>query len=108
MRTFNLLPSEAVCTELGVRIKRLRLMRNLSQQQLADMAHSSLSSIRRLESHGQAALVLVVRVAQALQVAAQLDPLFNDAVQTIAQAERAASLAVRQRARLPRARKQGG
>ncbi len=102
MRTFNLLSVESVCVELGARIKRFRLMRNLSQQQLADMVGGSLSSVRRLESHGQATLALLVRVAQALQAAAQLDTLFNDEAQTIAQAERAAQLAARQRARTPR------
>jgi transcriptional regulator with XRE-family HTH domain len=102
MRTFDLLPAETVCADLGARIKRLRLMRNLSQQQLADMVAGSLSSVRRLEASGQAGLLLLVRVSQALQVADQLNPLFTEDVQTIAQAERAALLAVRQRARLPR------
>ena len=88
---------------MGVRLKAVRLSRNLSQQQVADMAGSSLSSLRRLEASGQASLQLLVRVAQALQVAAQLDPLFNEQTQTIAQAEQAHQLAQRQRAR-PRSR----
>ena len=100
MRTFDLISADAVCAQLGSRIKRIRLSRNLSQQQLADMAAASLSSVRRLESHGQASMALVVRVAQALQVVAQLDNLFTEDVQTIAQAEHAALVAVRQRARV--------
>jgi ribosome-binding protein aMBF1 (putative translation factor) len=67
MRTFNLLSSSSVCTELGERIKRLRLTKNISQQQLADMTQSSLSSVRRLEGQGQGNLEFIVRVAQALQ-----------------------------------------
>jgi transcriptional regulator with XRE-family HTH domain len=101
MRTFDLISAEAVCRELGARIKNLRLARNLSQQQLADMVAGSLSSVRRLETCGQASALLLVRVSQALQVVDQLSPLFVEEVQTIAQAERAA-LALRQRARLPR------
>jgi transcriptional regulator with XRE-family HTH domain len=102
MRAFNLLSSEAVCAELGARIKRLRLMRNLSQQEVAGMVLASLSSIRRLESHGQGSLLLVVRVANAVQAVGQFDSLFNQPIQTIAQAEREEDLSLRKRARMPR------
>jgi transcriptional regulator with XRE-family HTH domain len=102
-----LLSSDAVCAELGARIKRLRLMRNLSQQDVADMVLASLSSIRRLESHGQGSLLLLVRVANAVQAVGQFDSLFNEPIQTIAQAEREEVLAMRKRARLPRSDKHG-
>lgn len=107
MRLFNLLSPEAASAELGARVKRLRLMRNLSQQQVAGMAGCSLSSLRRLETVGQATLDLVLRVAQALQVAGQFDALFTESVQTIAQAEREAALSLRKRARPPRAQPSG-
>jgi transcriptional regulator with XRE-family HTH domain len=102
MRTVKLLSIEDICRELGGRVKRLRLTRNLTQQQLADMTKSSLSSIRRLEGQGQASLELMVSVAQALQAIDHLDNLFLQPVQTIAQAEREQLLAIRRRARLPR------
>jgi transcriptional regulator with XRE-family HTH domain len=102
MRTFNLLSSSSICTELGVRIKRLRLAQNLSQQQLADMTQSSLSSVRRLEGQGQGSLEFIVRVAQALQALEQLESLFIQPIQSIAQAEREQSLTLRQRARVPK------
>jgi transcriptional regulator with XRE-family HTH domain len=102
MRTFKLLSIEGICLELGGRIKRLRLAQNLTQQQLADMTNSSLSSIRRLEGQGQAGLELMVSVAQALQAIDHLDSLFQQPIHTIAQAEREQLLATRQRARLPR------
>jgi transcriptional regulator with XRE-family HTH domain len=102
MRTFNLLSSNSICSELGVRIKRLRLAQNLGQQQLADMTQSSLSSVRRLEGQGQGSLEFVVRVVQALQAVEQLESLFIQPIQSIAQAEREQSLALRQRARVPR------
>jgi transcriptional regulator with XRE-family HTH domain len=103
MRTFNLLSSQNICAELGGRIKRLRLVQNLSQQQLADMTQSSLSSVRRLEAQGQGSLEFIVRVAQALQAVEQLESLFLQPIQSIAQAEREQSLAYRQRARVPKA-----
>jgi transcriptional regulator with XRE-family HTH domain len=102
MRTFDLLSSQSICTELGGRIKRLRLAQNLGQQQLADMTQSSLSSVRRLETLGQGSLEFVVRVVQALQAVEQLESLFEQPVQSIAQAEREQSLALRRRARVPK------
>ena len=81
----------------------MRLAKNLSQQQLADMTQSSLSSVRRLEAHGQGGLEFIVRVAQALQKVEQLEGLFTQPVQSIAQVEREQFLAQRQRARLPKA-----
>ena len=102
MRTFNLLSSKSICADLGTRLKRLRLAQNLSQQQLAQMTQSSLSSVRRLESQGQGGFEFVVRVAQALQAVDQLEGLFAPSVESIAQAEREQALASRQRARLPR------
>lgn len=99
MRAFNLFPATRICSELGERIKRLRLAHNLSQQQLADMTLVSLSSLRRLEAHGQGSLEFVVRVAQALQVTAQLEPLFDaTTTRSIAQMEQDAALNKRQRA----------
>ena len=102
MRTLSLLPPFAICTEIGGRIKRLRLAQNLSQSQLATMTQTSLSSVRRLEAKGQASFEFVVRVAQALQVIDPFDGLFAPALQSIAQAEAAQALAQRQRARVPR------
>jgi transcriptional regulator with XRE-family HTH domain len=102
MRTFSLISSQSICAVLGGRLKRLRLAQNLSQQQLAEMTQSSLSSVRRLESKGQGGFEFVVRVAQALQAIDQLEDLFAPSVESIAQAEREQALASRQRARLPR------
>lgn len=102
MRTFNLFPSQRVCTEIGGRIKRLRLAQNLTQEQLAQMAQSSLSSVRRLEAQGQGGFEFVVRVAQALQAVDQLELLFSQPAQNIAQIEQEQFRTTRQRARLPK------
>ena len=102
MRTFSFLSPQDICRALGERIKRLRLAQNLSQQQLAQMSQGSLSSVRRLEAQGQGSLEFVVRVAQALQAVDELEGLFAQPIQSIAQAEAEQALASRQRARLPK------
>ena len=102
MRTFNLFPPKRICQEIGSRIKRLRLAQNLTQEQLAKISQSSLSSVRRLEAKGQGGFEFVVRIAQALHVVDQLELLFAPPAQSISQIEQEQSLATRQRARLPK------
>lgn len=94
--------NEAICKLLGERVKRLRLMRNLTQQQVADMTAASLSSVRRLESQGQSSLRMLVDVACALQALDHLSELFQEPIMTIAQLDRDVAVAQRQRARSPR------
>lgn len=93
----ELLSPVAACEQLGHRIRALRLARNVSQRELAGMTGSSLSSIRRLEASGQGSLELLVRVAQSLHAAAQLDALFIQPQDSIARLE--AQTQGRQRAR---------
>jgi transcriptional regulator with XRE-family HTH domain len=102
MRTFDLLTHQEICHEFGQRCRRLRLQANLSQLELADRTGVSLSSIRRLESSGQATLELLVRVAQALHLVSHLENLFVLPVLSIADAEREATATKRQRAASPR------
>ncbi|HEY9106839.1 MAG TPA: helix-turn-helix domain-containing protein [Roseateles sp.] len=95
----DLLPANTVCVQLGQRLRALRLLRNLSQDELAARAGSSLSSVRRLEAKGQGSLELMVRVAQALQSAEGLNSLFEmPALTSIAQAEAQAARPARRRA----------
>lgn len=102
MRTFDLLTHQEICSELGQRCRRLRLQANLSQLELAERAGASLSSIRRLESRGQASLELLVRVSQALHLVSHLESLLVLPVLSIADAERDAVVSGRQRAASPR------
>ena len=98
---FSLESPEAICRVLGMRVRALRLARNVSQAELARMAGSSLSSVRRLEAHGQGSLALVVQVALALQAAEALDALFAPLTLSIAQVEAAEQISQRRRARNP-------
>lgn len=100
MRTFIISPSNVICIELGKRCKAIRLSRNLTQQQLADMVGASLSSLRRFEAQGQASLELFVKVTQSLGVVQQLEPLLlpqQDA--SIADLEQQQTVRQRRRAR---------
>ena len=103
MRAFIFLTPQSMAAELGVRVRQHRLQRNLTQQQLAEMAGTSLSSIRRLEASGQGTVELLAQVAQALQLVTQLGALFTAAEPTIAEVEQRAVAAKRQRARSPSA-----
>ncbi len=102
MGTFDLLTHQEICIELGQRCRHLRLQANLSQFELAKRAGASLSSIRRLESCGQATLELLVRVVQVLHLSHHLENLLVLPVLSIADAERDANTIKRQRAASPR------
>lgn len=105
MRTFDLLTYSEICHELGQRCRCLRLQANLSQHELAERAGVSLSSIRRLETRGQATLELLVRVAQALHLVNHLENLLVLPVLSIADAERDAAATGRRRAAATRPKK---
>jgi transcriptional regulator with XRE-family HTH domain len=105
MRNFNLIPSAGVCTELGARIRTLRLAKNITKQELARMTHSSLSSIHRAEAGGHMTLDLFVRVAQSLHAIDTFDGLLVQSFQSIADLESQETQVLRKRARNPRASK---
>lgn len=61
--------------ELGRRLARQRLDRNLSQERLAEEAGVSRSSVRRLEAGEGSQLVVLIRVLRALRLLGNLDQL---------------------------------
>jgi len=105
MGTFELLTQQEICIELGKRCRRLRLQVNLTQLELAERAGVSLSSIRRMESHGQATLGLLVRTMQVLNMVNQLENLLVLKTISIADAERSVVARQRKRATAPRRQK---
>lgn len=96
---FNLLQPSEILQALGARLRSQRLAQNLSQSELAKMAGLSLGAVRKLEGSGQCTLDTLVRVAQVLGLVAELQPLFELQVQSIAQMRQAAAVQQRQRAR---------
>ena len=65
---------KAIVNELGNRIKRNRLLKNYSQQELADRAGVSKSTLQKLEYGSSVTIKTFVQVLRALK---QLDALDN-------------------------------
>lgn len=63
---------KAICTELGARIKALRLRKNRTQQQVADAAVVSLNLIKALEA-GKGKLSSLIAVLRELEALDDLD-----------------------------------
>jgi putative transcriptional regulator len=68
-----------VLGELGKRLARLRLQRNLTQRQLADEAGVDRKAVLRLEAGEPVQLITLVRVLRALGRLASLDGLLASA-----------------------------
>lgn len=88
---------ETVLRELGARIERTRLERDLTQAQVADTASVGLNTLRRLEAGRGATLTNLVRVLRALDLVDGLDRLVPEPVESPIQQLRRARR-VRQRA----------
>ncbi len=69
---------QALATDLGSKIKRLRLARNITQTKLARTAGVSERTLRRLESGNGATLDTLVRVLSALKLEQNLELLVPD------------------------------
>jgi transcriptional regulator with XRE-family HTH domain len=72
MQITNGLTDDAVLEELGSRLARARLERDLTQQQLAQEAGISVDTVRRLERKQSITLTALLRILRAL---GQLDVL---------------------------------
>lgn len=75
MNITSQITDETVLAELGRRVERLRLDRNLTQDQLAKEAGISRPTLERIESGGVAKLPAFIRVLRALDVLDALDSL---------------------------------
>ncbi len=85
---------------LGARSQRLRLFRNLTQQEVAAKAGVGLKALRRFESSGHGTTETMVRVGFALGVADLFQALFEaPAFNSLEEAEAQASVRTRRRAR---------
>ena len=75
MRIDPQLTDAAVLAELGSRLARIRLERNLTQREVADNAGVALPTVQRLEAGESATLVSVIRILRALDLLGALDAL---------------------------------
>jgi transcriptional regulator with XRE-family HTH domain len=97
---------DAVLTELGERLKRARLARNVTQGALATEAGVGLRTIARIEDGESTSVVNLVRVLRVLGLLDALDALIPaDTVNPFA--ERAQTGTVRRRASAPGASRPG-
>ena len=74
----NFKSPEAVAADIGSKLERLRLSRNITQTELARDAGVSERTLRRLESGDGATLDSFVRVLSALKLSQNLDLLVPD------------------------------
>jgi transcriptional regulator with XRE-family HTH domain len=88
--------------ELGVRLRRLRLSRGWTQEELAERAGMGLSSLKSLEGQGKGTLLRFLQVASVLEVIDECTALFSE--NRVAESLEAAYGAERKRA--PRRKKE--
>lgn len=97
---FDLASAEEIGKALAQRLRALRLQQSLSQAELAARAGVSQRALRNFELGGQATLDTLLRVAQALGRAADLENIFELKIHSI----RALEAASKERQRAPKRR----
>jgi transcriptional regulator with XRE-family HTH domain len=83
MLPLELLTAPQLAQAIAARARRRRLDRNLTQQDLAERAGMSLSSLRRFERTGEIAFLSLVRIAVALDAVEGLTALFPEEVRSL-------------------------
>ncbi|MFH1463122.1 MAG: helix-turn-helix transcriptional regulator [Pseudomonadota bacterium] len=69
--------------QISARVRASRLRRTWTQQELADRAGMSLSSLRRFERTGEISFLSLVRIAVALDAVEGLEAIFPERPQTL-------------------------
>ncbi|MEQ1591963.1 MAG: helix-turn-helix transcriptional regulator [Thiobacillaceae bacterium] len=80
MKISNQLVDELVLRELGERVTRIRLDRNLTQAELAEKAGVSKRTIERMEAGGVTQLINLVRVCRVLDLLEHFEMLIPEPV----------------------------
>jgi transcriptional regulator with XRE-family HTH domain len=80
MKIHGYLTDEAVLSELGARLERTRLERNLTQRELASEAGVERKAVQRIEAGESVKLVSLIRVLRALELLDALDQLVPEPV----------------------------
>ncbi|HKH78614.1 MAG TPA: helix-turn-helix transcriptional regulator, partial [Solirubrobacteraceae bacterium] len=75
MKIENDLTDESVLSELGARLERVRLERNLTQRELAARAGVAYKAIQRIEAGESVKLTSLIRVLRGLELLDALDQL---------------------------------
>lgn len=80
MKISNQLTDEVILRELGARLARVRLERNLTQAGLAEQAGVSKRTVERMEAGGVTQLVNLVRVCRVLDLLERFESLIPEPV----------------------------
>jgi transcriptional regulator with XRE-family HTH domain len=99
MLDFSFATEQEIRIQLGQRLRSQRLLKEISQEELAIRAGISISTVKLIESKGQSTLENFVRVLLALDLAAEMQTLFESKPVSIAMMER---MQKAQRMRAPR------
>lgn len=100
----DLLTNDAVLAELGRRLERHRLQRNLTQDQLAAEAGIGRATLQRLERGESVQTNSLIKLLRALDLLGALDAVLPEALaRPIAQLDRERGRGARRRARASRA-----
>lgn len=71
------LDSPEVAMFIATRLKKIRKIENLSQQQLADKAYVSLYTIKKFEKTGECSFLTLIKIARALRYMDDFDKIFR-------------------------------
>ena len=85
MQISNQVVDEVILRELGERLARVRLERNLTQAGLAEQAGVSKRTVERMEAGGVTQLVNLVRVCRVLDLLERFEALIPEPVSPVAQ-----------------------
>jgi transcriptional regulator with XRE-family HTH domain len=99
MLDFGFASEREVRSELGQRLRSQRLLKGVSQEDLAARSGISVSTIKLIETQGQSTLENFVRVLIALGLVTEMQTLFQFKPMSIAMMEQ---MELAQRARAPR------
>ena len=69
--------AEELDKNLALRVRKIRKRRKISQQKLADLSGVSYGSIKRFETSGQISLLVLTKIAMALDMADELRNIFS-------------------------------
>jgi putative transcriptional regulator len=69
---------QAILTEIGVRLKRRRLNRNLTQQEVADQAGLTRMTVGEFERGSSSSMMTLVRILRVLEALEELENFLPD------------------------------
>ena len=102
MLDFGFASESEIRSELGARLHAQRMVRELSQAELAERAGISLSTVKLIENKGRCTLENFIRVVAGLGLADDLQSLFIVKPTSIAQMEQIGKAKRRRAPRKPR------